>query len=62
MKYAILAAVFAATASFGLSAQAAAPMSSSGLKIEGTEARAVQKVWWDGHHRWHGRRDRHDHR
>jgi hypothetical protein len=56
MKYAILAAAFAVTASFGLSAQAA-PLSSSVLKLERTKPAAVQKVWWDGYRRWHERRE-----
>jgi hypothetical protein len=61
MKYAILAAAFAVTVSFGLSAHAA-PISSSALKFEASRSDAVQQVGWDSRHRWHGRRDRHDHR
>jgi hypothetical protein len=63
MKYAILAAAFAVTVSFGLPAQAA-PLTSSASKLEVTKAASVQKVWWDGSHRWHGRREarRDDHR
>jgi hypothetical protein len=65
MKYAILAAAFAVTASFGLSAQAV-PLYSSASKLEITNIDAVQKVWWDGYRRWrdrrHARRDDRGHR
>jgi hypothetical protein len=55
MKYAILAAAFTATVSFGLSAQAE-PRLPDTLKVEAGTSSSVQKVdWhnrWRSHHRW----------
>jgi hypothetical protein len=52
MKYAIIAAAFAVTASSGLSAQAA-PSPSDALKFEATTSGSVQKVWYDRNGYWH---------